>query len=160
MAQGVEQRFLDPPVLGTRIVASNAALVRPYLGAVLPTLVVTGLLTSLRLVQNMVENELDLARIQRIRAYYHRRLAGEHDFFIDAVQGAGISRVGAAGLRRPGRLPQPRVDFATRVGITPAAVPTAITPAVSATEAPEGTAAPGRRPLRSSTQAGEPVTVN
>ena len=70
--------MLSAALIGLGFVASNAALVRPYLGAVLPTLVITGLLTFLRLVQNMVENELDLARIQRIRAYYHRRLAGEH----------------------------------------------------------------------------------
>lgn len=95
---------LSAALIGLGFVASNAALVRPYLGAVLPTLVITGLLTFLRLVQNMVENELDLARIQRIRAYYHRRLAGEHDFFIDAVQGAGIMRATWAAVgNAPGR---------------------------------------------------------
>ncbi|MBQ0906533.1 hypothetical protein [Micromonospora sp. U21] len=96
--------MLSAALIGLGFVASNAAFVGPYLGAVLPTLMITGLLTFLRLVQNMVENELDLARIQRIRAYYQHRLAGEHDFFADAVQGEGIMRASWAAVgNAPGR---------------------------------------------------------
>ncbi|MET8307210.1 hypothetical protein [Micromonospora sp. NPDC005173] len=96
--------MLSAALIGLGFVASNAALVRPYLGAVLPTLVITGMLTFLRLVQNMVENELDLARIQRIRAYYHRRLAGDHKFFADAVQGEVTTQATWAAVgNTPGR---------------------------------------------------------
>jgi hypothetical protein len=57
---------------------------------VVPTLVITGLLTFGRLVQNMVENALDLQRIQYIRAYYHRQFTRDQDFFADAVGGDGM----------------------------------------------------------------------
>ncbi|MEW1586223.1 hypothetical protein AB0283_12315 [Micromonospora vinacea] len=76
---------LSAALIGLGFVASNDKLVRPYLAAVLPTLVVIGVLTFLRLVETTVENSLDLRRIQRIRAYYQHNLAGEHDFFADAV---------------------------------------------------------------------------
>ncbi|MEU8421727.1 hypothetical protein AB0C15_12725 [Micromonospora sp. NPDC048835] len=76
---------LSAALIGLGFVASNEKLVRPYLGAVLPTLVVIGVLTFLRLVETTVENSLDLARIQRIRAYYQHQFAAEHDFFADAV---------------------------------------------------------------------------
>lgn len=83
---------LSAALIGLGFVASNDKLVRPYLGAVLPTLVVIGLLTFLRLVETTVENSLDLWRIQRIRAYYHHRFAGQHDFFADAVTDEGTMR--------------------------------------------------------------------
>jgi hypothetical protein len=108
--------MLSAALIGLGFVASNAALVRPYLGAVLPTLLITGLLTFLRLVQNMVENELDLARIQRIRAYYHRRLAGEHDFFADAVRGEGIMRATWAAVGNAPRRAQLLLTTAAMVG--------------------------------------------
>ncbi|MEU8115070.1 hypothetical protein [Micromonospora sp. NPDC048947] len=76
---------LSAALIGLGFVASNDKLVRPYLAAVLPTLVIIGVLTFLRLVETTVENSLDLLRIQRIRAYYQHQLAGEHDFFADAV---------------------------------------------------------------------------
>ncbi|RZU76086.1 hypothetical protein EV384_4691 [Micromonospora kangleipakensis] len=71
---------------------------------------------ALRLVQNMVENELDLARIQRIRAYYHRRLAGEHDFFADAVQGEGNMRATWAAVGNAPRRAQLLLTTAAMVG--------------------------------------------
>ncbi|MET8045614.1 hypothetical protein ABZU25_32690 [Micromonospora sp. NPDC005215] len=83
---------LSAALIGLGFVASNDKLVRPYLGAVLPTLVVIGLLTFLRLVETTVENSLDLWRIQRIRAYYHHRFADQHDFFADAVTDEGTMR--------------------------------------------------------------------
>ncbi|MGC4812975.1 hypothetical protein ACLQ29_20825 [Micromonospora sp. DT228] len=76
---------LSAALIGLGFVASNDKLIRPYLAAVLPTLVILGVLTFLRLVETTVENSLDLRRIQRIRAYYQHHLAGEHDFFADAV---------------------------------------------------------------------------
>ncbi|MFD2768074.1 hypothetical protein [Micromonospora eburnea] len=81
--------LLSAALIGLGFVSSSGHLIKPYLGAVLPALIITGLLTFARLVQNMVENALDLKRIQRIRAYYHRQFAGEHDFFADAVTGGG-----------------------------------------------------------------------
>ncbi|MCO1594336.1 hypothetical protein M8C17_04080 [Micromonospora sp. RHAY321] len=83
---------LSAALIGLGFVATNEKLVRPYLGAVLPTLVVIGVLTFLRLVETTVENSLDLWRIQRIRAYYHHRFAGQHDFFADAVADEGTMR--------------------------------------------------------------------
>ncbi|MET7668054.1 hypothetical protein [Micromonospora luteifusca] len=76
---------LSAALIGLGFVASNDKVVRPYLAAVLPTLVIIGVLTFLRLVETTVENSLDLRRIQRIRAYYQHRFAGEQDFFADAV---------------------------------------------------------------------------
>ncbi|MCF0097364.1 hypothetical protein [Micromonospora sp. MH99] len=76
---------LSAALIGLGFAAGNDKVVRPYLGAVLPILVIIGILTFLRLVETTVENSLDLRRIQRIRAYYHHRLASEHDFFADAV---------------------------------------------------------------------------
>ena len=58
---------LSAALIGLGFVASNDKLVRPYLAAVLPTLVILGVLTFLRLVETTVENSLDLLRIQRIR---------------------------------------------------------------------------------------------
>ncbi|MEU8217646.1 hypothetical protein AB0C47_17955 [Micromonospora taraxaci] len=83
---------LSAALIGLGFVATNETLVRPYLGAVLPTLLVVGSLTFLRLVETTVENALDLRRIQRIRAYYHHRFASEHDFFSDAVTDEGTMR--------------------------------------------------------------------
>ncbi|WP_410812529.1 hypothetical protein [Micromonospora sp. 067-2] len=95
---------LSAALIGLGFVASNDKLVRPYLGAVLPTLVVIGALTFLRLVETTVENSIDLWRIQRIRAFYHHRFAAEHDFFADAVIAEGSMRTAwtQAGSR-PGR---------------------------------------------------------
>lgn len=76
---------LSAALIGLGFAAGNDQVVRPYLGAVLPILVIIGILTFLRLVETTVENSLDMKRIQRIRAYYHHRLASEHDFFADAV---------------------------------------------------------------------------
>lgn len=90
--------LLSAALIGLGFVSSSRHLIKPYLGAVLPTLVITGLLTFARLVQNMVENSLNLKRIQHIRAYYHRQLAGEHDFFADAVTGGGDTRTIAAAV--------------------------------------------------------------
>ncbi|WP_446209617.1 hypothetical protein [Micromonospora sp. IBSANI012] len=84
--------LLSASLIGLGFVSSSERLVTPYLGAVLPTLVVTGLLTFARLVQNMVENSLDLQRIQRIRAYYHHNVSTGHDFFADAVSDEDIAR--------------------------------------------------------------------
>ncbi|MFI7576020.1 hypothetical protein [Micromonospora sp. NPDC049497] len=97
--------MLSAALIGLGFVSSSGDLLKPFLGAVLPTLIVTGLLTYLRLVQTMVENSLDLRRIQSIRAYYHRRFAGEHDFFADAVMGEGttMEAAWAAVGSRPGR---------------------------------------------------------
>ncbi|TYC05493.1 hypothetical protein FXF53_05065 [Micromonospora sp. WP24] len=96
--------LLSAALIGLGFVSGNDALIPPYLGAVLPTLVITGLLTFLRLVQNMVENEVDLERMQRIRAYYHERFADGHDFFLDAVSGGGAARATWAAVgNRPGR---------------------------------------------------------
>ncbi|SCF05963.1 hypothetical protein GA0070607_5020 [Micromonospora coriariae] len=108
--------MLSAALIGLGFVASNAAFVGPYLGAVLPTLMITGLLTFLRLVQNMVENELDLARIQRIRAYYQHRLAGEHDFFADAVQDASVMRASWAAVGNAPRRAQLLLTTAAMVG--------------------------------------------
>ncbi|MEW2146735.1 hypothetical protein AB0869_28390 [Micromonospora vinacea] len=95
---------LSAALIGLGFVASNDKLVRPYLAAVLPTLVVIGVLTFLRLVETTVENSLDLLRIQRIRAYYHHNLAGEHDFFADAVvAGDAMSTAWNLVGTRPGR---------------------------------------------------------
>ncbi|MGC1215024.1 MAG: hypothetical protein WA890_27665 [Micromonospora sp.] len=95
--------FLSAALIGLGFVASNGQLIKPYLGAVLPTVVITGLLTFLRLVQNMVENSLDLRRIQRIRAYYHRQFAGGYDFFADAVVSGDVARATWASVgSRPG----------------------------------------------------------
>ncbi|MDZ5444956.1 hypothetical protein U2F26_19765 [Micromonospora sp. 4G57] len=96
--------MLSAALIGLGFVSSSGQLLKPYLGAVVPTLVITGLFTFGRLVQNMVENSLDLQRIQRIRAYYHRQFAGDHDFFADAVLGGDPQRaVWAAVGTRPGR---------------------------------------------------------
>ncbi|MEH1169030.1 hypothetical protein V6V47_26970 [Micromonospora sp. CPCC 205539] len=84
--------LLSAALIGLGFVASNDRVVRPYVGAVLPTLVIIGVLTFLRLVETTVENSLDLRRIQRIRAYYQHRFAGEHDFFSDAVTAEGSMR--------------------------------------------------------------------
>ncbi|MEU8088256.1 hypothetical protein AB0B57_32165 [Micromonospora sp. NPDC049101] len=95
---------LSAALIGLGFVSGNDRVVRPYLAAVLPTLVVIGVLTFLRLVETTVENSLDLRRIQRIRAYYQHELAGEREFFADAViaddsMQAAWSLVGT----RPGR---------------------------------------------------------
>ncbi|SCF20442.1 hypothetical protein GA0074695_4315 [Micromonospora viridifaciens] len=90
--------LLSASLIGLGFVSSSGHLIKPYLGAVLPTLIITGLLTFARLVQTTVENALNLKRIQRIRAYYHRQLAGEHDFFADAVTGEGNMRTIAAAV--------------------------------------------------------------
>ncbi|GAB3937740.1 hypothetical protein [Micromonospora vulcania] len=76
---------LSAALIGLGFVASNDKLVRPYVAAALPTLVIIGVLTFLRLVETTVENSLALLRIQRIRAYYHHQLASEHEFFADSV---------------------------------------------------------------------------
>ncbi|MFI7281305.1 hypothetical protein ACIBOV_13725 [Micromonospora chersina] len=95
--------LLSAALIGLGFVSGNGSLLRPYLGAVLPTLVVTGLLTFGRLVQNMVENSLDLQRMQRIRAWYHRRL-GDQDFFADAETPGGAMRSAWTAVgARPGR---------------------------------------------------------
>ncbi|MEU5941309.1 hypothetical protein ABZ807_19460 [Micromonospora sp. NPDC047548] len=90
--------LLSAALIGLGFVSSSGHLIKPYLGAVLPTLVITGLLTFARLVENMVENSLNLKRIQHIRAYYHRQFAGEHDFFTDAVTGEGDTQTIAAAV--------------------------------------------------------------
>ncbi|OKI46033.1 hypothetical protein [Micromonospora sp. CB01531] len=90
--------LLSAALIGLGFVSSSGHLVKPYLGAVLPTLIITGLLTFARLVESMVENSLDLKRIQRIRAYYHRQFAGDQDFFADAVAGGGDTRTIAAAV--------------------------------------------------------------
>ncbi|MFU8854850.1 hypothetical protein ACNAW0_28365 [Micromonospora sp. SL1-18] len=96
--------MLSAALIGLGFVSSSGHLLKPYLGAVLPTLVISGLLTFVRLVQSMVENTLDIQRIQRIRAWYHRRYAGDQDFFADAVVGGGgMETVWAAVGSRPGR---------------------------------------------------------
>ncbi|RKR86614.1 hypothetical protein BDK92_0851 [Micromonospora pisi] len=96
--------LLSASLIGLGFVSSSAQLIKPYLGAVLPTLVITGLLTFGRLVQTMRENSLDLQRIQRIRSYYHHQLAGEHTFFADsATDEGGKQAVGAAVASRPVR---------------------------------------------------------
>lgn len=95
---------LSAALIGLGFVSGTGHLLRPYLGAVLPTLIVVGLLTFVRLAQNMVENSLDLKRIQRIRAYYHRRYAGDEDFFADAVSAGGGTRAAWAAVgMRPAR---------------------------------------------------------
>ncbi|MFE9689419.1 hypothetical protein [Micromonospora sp. NPDC005806] len=96
--------MLSASLIGLGFVSGTGHLLRPYLGAVLPTLVITGLLTFGRLVQNMVEHSLDLQRIQRIRAWYHRRFAADQDFFADAVAGGGgRAAIWAAVGERPRR---------------------------------------------------------
>jgi hypothetical protein len=95
--------LLSAALIGLGFVSSSGHLIKPYLGAVLPTLVITGLLTFARLVQSMVENALNLKRIQRIRAYYHRRFAGDQDFFADAVGGDGMRAASAAVGSSPAR---------------------------------------------------------
>ncbi|MFR9780655.1 hypothetical protein ACL02O_31995 [Micromonospora sp. MS34] len=96
--------MLSAALIGLGFVSNTGHLLRPYLGAVLPTLIVTGLLTFARLAQNMVENSLDLQRIQRIRAYYHRRFDGDEGFFADAVTSGGGPRAAWAAVgTRPGR---------------------------------------------------------
>ena len=90
--------LLSASLIGLGFVSSSGHLVKPYLGAVLPTLIITGLFTFARLVQNMVEDSLNLKRIQRIRAYYHQQFAGEYDFFTDAVTGGGDMRTIAAAV--------------------------------------------------------------
>lgn len=96
--------FLSAALIGLGFVSTTSDLIKPYLGAVLPALVITGLFTFGRLVQTMKENSLSLKRIQRIRAYYHRQLAGEHDFFADAVGTGGERQViGAAVATTPAR---------------------------------------------------------
>ncbi|WP_446214977.1 hypothetical protein [Micromonospora sp. IBHARD004] len=95
---------LSAALIGLGFVSTSGQLLKPYLGAVVPTLVITGLFTFGRLVQTMVENELDLQRIQRIRAYYHRQFAGERDFFADAVLDGDLQRAGWAAVgNRPSR---------------------------------------------------------
>jgi hypothetical protein len=96
--------LLSAALIGLGFISNSSDLVKPYLGTVVPTLVITGLLTFARLVQNMRENSLSLDRIQRIRAYYHRQFAGERDFFCDAVTGGGDMRAIAAAVgSRPAR---------------------------------------------------------
>ncbi|MEV0428643.1 hypothetical protein [Micromonospora sp. NPDC050495] len=96
--------LLSAALIGLGFVSGSEHLLRPYLGAVLPTLLITGLLTFGRLTQNMVENSLDLQRIRRIRAYYHRRFGGDSDFFADAVAGGGeVSATWGQVGARPGR---------------------------------------------------------
>ncbi|WBB68598.1 hypothetical protein [Micromonospora sp. WMMD812] len=108
--------LLSATLIGLGFVASNDALVAPYLAAVLPTLLVTGAFTFLRLVQNMVENEVDLERIQRIRAYYHHRLAGGADFFADALQGEGAGGPTWAAVGNRPRRAQLLLTTAAMVG--------------------------------------------
>ncbi|WP_200214604.1 hypothetical protein [Micromonospora coerulea] len=96
--------LLSAALIGLGFVSGSGQLLKPYLGVVVPTLVITGLFTFGRLVQSMVENSLDLQRIQRIRAYYHRQFAGEHDFFADAVVAGDLRRAAWAAVgSRPGR---------------------------------------------------------
>ncbi|MFF5175747.1 hypothetical protein ACFY3U_24400 [Micromonospora sp. NPDC000089] len=96
--------LLSAALVGLGFVSSSAQLIRPYLGAVLPTLIITGLLTFLRLVDTMVENSLALQRVQRIRGYYHREFGAGHDFFVDAVADEDVARSAwrAVGVR-PGK---------------------------------------------------------
>ncbi|MBY8874927.1 hypothetical protein K7640_24160 [Micromonospora sp. PLK6-60] len=97
--------LLSAGLIGLGFVSGQGALIRPYLAAVLPTLVITGLLTFARLVQNMVENSLDLRRIQQIRAYYQERYGAGYEFFADAVGSGGPMRAAWAAVgSRPGRL--------------------------------------------------------
>ncbi|MEV0155225.1 hypothetical protein AB0H57_15975 [Micromonospora sp. NPDC050686] len=97
--------LLSAALIGLGFVAGQGALIRPYLAAVLPTLVITGLLTFARLVQSMVENSLDLRRVQQSRAYYHERYGAGYDFFADAVHaGEPVRAAWAAVGSRPGRL--------------------------------------------------------
>ncbi|MEH0845401.1 hypothetical protein V6U81_23710 [Micromonospora sp. CPCC 205711] len=84
--------LLSASLVGLGFVSTSGELLRPYLAAVLPTLVVTGLLTFFRLVQNMVENSLSLQRLQRIRGFYHRQFGGGHDFFADAATDEDVAR--------------------------------------------------------------------
>lgn len=72
-------------LIGLGFAAGKSTLIGPYLGAVLPTLLVLGWLTFVRLVETGVENMVDVARMRRIRAYYHERIGGGTDFFADAV---------------------------------------------------------------------------
>ena len=108
--------MLSAALIGLGFVSSSGDLLKPFLGAVLPTLIVTGLLTYLRLVQTMVENSLDLRRIQSIRAYYHRRFAGEHDFFADAVVGEGTKEAAWAAVGSSPRRTQLLLTTAAMVG--------------------------------------------
>ncbi|MFC0007699.1 hypothetical protein [Micromonospora siamensis] len=95
--------LLSAALIGLGFVSGNGPLVKPYLAAVLPTLVITGLLTFARLVQNMVENSLDLRRIQKIRAYYHEHYATGYDFFADATITDPVRASWAAVGTRPAR---------------------------------------------------------
>ncbi|WDZ82768.1 hypothetical protein [Micromonospora cathayae] len=90
--------LLSAALIGLGFVSSSSQLIKPYLGAVLPALVITGLFTFARLAENMVENSLDLRRIQRIRAYYHRQFTDGHDFFADAVASGDDTRTMAAAV--------------------------------------------------------------
>lgn len=71
-------------LIGLGFAAGSTRLVAPYLGAVLPTLLVIGGLTFVRLVETGVENMVNVIRIRKIRAYYHQRIAAGTDFFADA----------------------------------------------------------------------------
>ena len=108
--------LLSASLVGLGFVSSSGQLVKPYLGAVLPTLVITGLFTFARLVQTMVENTLNLKRIQRIRAYYHHEFAGEHEFFTDAVSAGDDKRAIAGAVASKPALFQLLLTTAAMVG--------------------------------------------
>lgn len=91
-------------LIGLGFAAGKSSLIGPYLGAVLPTLLVLGWLTFVRLVETGVENTVDVARMRRIRAYYHERVGGGTDFFADAVDPGrewGITGSTSTGGIRP-----------------------------------------------------------
>jgi hypothetical protein len=58
--------------------------VGPFVAAVLPALVILGLFTFIRLVENAIENIVFLEKVQRIRGYY-RQLTPEAVAFFDDV---------------------------------------------------------------------------
>ncbi|MFB9239775.1 hypothetical protein ACFFWC_30325 [Plantactinospora siamensis] len=76
---------LSAALIGLGFAAGKSSLIGPYLGAAVPSLIVLGWLTFVRLVESSVENYQDLVRLRDIRAYYREHLAAGTDFFADAV---------------------------------------------------------------------------
>lgn len=92
---------LSAGLIGLGFVAGKGAVAAAYLAAVMPTLLVVGWLTFVRLTQTTVENAVDLQRIRRIRAYYHEQFEPDGRFFADAVAPGDDARVAWAATGVP-----------------------------------------------------------
>jgi hypothetical protein len=90
---------LSSTLVATGFVSQSHAVLGPFLAVVLPTLVVLGLFTIVRLVDTGVENLTCIRAMGRIRRYY-AGLVPEASPFFDDHPGAGGSVLATTAVRR------------------------------------------------------------